>query len=191
MSEEEYEEAKRAAKKLLEKAHEAEAQVTKVLQEVSDKYGARLAGLEHRFKGIDSLTRKAVSDVEWHREELLSAKANKKKEEEDDDDDDKAEEGTGAFSGGLSVEEIVLSIGDSLRYTMVPSFEQYTETVNACVRALGDLGVKLRKSKNFWEGGDHYQGLNMTFEHPTAGMCFELQFHTEQGLEVKHECHKY
>lgn len=80
------------------------------------------------------------------------------------------------------------SMSDVVRYTMTYNPDGYVDGVSAVVKDLQDKGYKLR-IKNYWEGGDPYQGINVAAEHP-SGVKFELQFHTPQSVTDKEEIHK-
>ena len=54
---------KQNGEQLIERAHSIEPPITKVLQETSKALGARMEGLEFRFKGLDSLVRKIKGKV--------------------------------------------------------------------------------------------------------------------------------
>ena len=80
------------------------------------------------------------------------------------------------------------SMSDVVRYTMSYQPEDYVDGVTEVVKELTEQGYKLR-IKNYWEGGDPYQGINIAAEHPD-GVKFELQFHTPQSVVDKEEIHK-
>lgn len=54
---------KQVGEKLIKKAHIIEKPITKVLQKTSKELGARMEGLDFKFKGLDSLVRKIKSKV--------------------------------------------------------------------------------------------------------------------------------
>lgn len=73
-------------------------------------------------------------------------------------------------------------ISDAIRYTMTVPDDSYTDGVLATTKALEANGFKLR-TKNFWESGDPYDGVNIKAEK--NGVKVEIQLHTPASLKTK------
>ncbi len=74
-------------------------------------------------------------------------------------------------------------ISDANRYTMVMDSEHYTEAGKAVQAQLEEQGYNVR-TKNFWQEGSNYKGVNMALTDP-QGNKIELQFHTSESLNIK------
>ena len=79
------------------------------------------------------------------------------------------------------------SMSDVARYTMAYEPDNYIDGVKDVVDEMQKLGYELR-IKNYWKGGDPYQGINIAVTHPD-GTNFELQFHTPQSVTDKEKIH--
>jgi hypothetical protein len=79
------------------------------------------------------------------------------------------------------------SMSDVVRYTMSYSPEDYVEGIKGVIDAMKESGYEMRV-KNYWKGGDPYQGINVAVTHPD-GTQFELQFHTPQSVVEKEKIH--
>ena len=79
------------------------------------------------------------------------------------------------------------SMSDVVRYTMSYSPEDYVEGIKGVIDAMKKSGYEMR-IKNYWKGGDPYQGINVAVTHPD-GTQFELQFHTPQSVVEKEKIH--
>jgi hypothetical protein len=66
---------------------------------------------------------------------------------------------------------------------------RYTQGVTYDVERLKVHGFELDKLKNTWTS-DQYKGVNSQWLEPTAGVRFEVQFHTQASLEAKELSHK-
>ena len=88
-----------------------------------------------------------------------------------------------AMNDRMSLEEAAAGIGDSVRYTMISSDENYNNDVIDCLTSLIDKDYKIRKFKNTWDN-DIYKGINVSMYAPD-GTVFELQFHTEESFYTK------
>lgn len=117
---------------LLNKAIEVEQAVTPFLQLVARECGGELVGLLHKFKTRDSLERKVKGDLEAKKRSL-------------------ARDGHGNES--INVLDMVNSIGDSLRYTMLIPDARYSQVVLSTREKLNNLGNVKHKFKNFWDEG--------------------------------------
>lgn len=153
---------------LLHAAMEVEKTVTPYLQDVVKECGGELVGLNHRFKTRESLERKIKGDIEAKKRSL-------------------AREGKSDIK--VDVANIVKSIGDALRYTMLVPEDKYVEVVLSTRTKLEEMGNPGNKFKNFWEKGDMYQGINDTYRNSATNFVFELQYHTPGSFELKAESH--
>jgi DNA polymerase III epsilon subunit-like protein len=88
---------------------------------------------------------------------------------------------------GGDAEKAAKSMSDVVRYTMSYGPEDYVAGVKDVVAEMQKLGYDLR-IKNYWKGGDPYQGINVAVTHPD-GTKFELQFHTPQSVAEKEKIH--
>lgn len=86
---------------------------------------------------------------------------------------------------GLSPEDAIDTIGDSLRYTMALPPTQYMQGLNSAVKALTAQGAKFESLENNWQPGDAYNGVNAVFQDPKTGLKIELQFHTPESFHIK------
>ena len=85
--------------------------------------------------------------------------------------------------------EVLKSILDVLRYTVIFPTKRYTSSVREIIHALKEHNYKQHRVKNYWGPGDGYQGINSIFVAP-SGQAFELQFHTPESFSMKEEeCH--
>lgn len=89
---------------------------------------------------------------------------------------------------GISRQEAAQSMKDVLRYTFKFTERQYTQRVNDVYEAMAAQGFTLVNSKNYWELGDAYDGLNANFMTP-QGFVIEVQFHTASSLKMKNPSH--
>lgn len=119
---------------LLQSAMEVEKSVTPYLKDVVKECGGELVGLNHRFKTRDSLERKVKGDIEAKKRSL-------------------AREGKSDIK--VDVTNIVKSIGDALRYTMLVPEDKYVEVVLSTRVKLEEMGNPGNKFKNFWEKGNN------------------------------------
>ena len=75
-------------------------------------------------------------------------------------------------------------IDDALRYTIVFHPSIYSAQVQDTLYGLQEGGYKIVEESNSWLRGDPYSDLKYVFEAP-SGMHFELQFHTQESLDLK------
>jgi len=87
------------------------------------------------------------------------------------------------------VEKTADSMSDVVRYTMTFDDAAYLGGVDAALAQMEAQGYSMRV-KNYWTGGDPYQGINVAVTHPN-GTKFELQFHTPQSLAAKDPIHAH
>jgi hypothetical protein len=122
-----------ALSKLLHTAITVEKSVTPFLRSVAKECGGELVGLFHRFKTRESLERKVKGDIEAKKRSL-------------------AREGRGCAN--VNVLNMVNSIGDALRYTILIPDDKYSEVVLRTREKLDEMGNVKHKFKNFWDEGN-------------------------------------
>jgi hypothetical protein len=90
-------------------------------------------------------------------------------------------------------EKAASKINDSLRYTMVSETGNYTGMATSVMADLNAEGYQILDTKNFWQEGSMYKGVNVKLVSP-EGHRMELQFHTKESSFVKdvqnHEVYK-
>lgn len=157
--------ARSEAERLIATAAQAEPAVTEALTDIAGTEGAKLVGLEHRLKTVDSLTDKLTRQASTRgggtTEEMVATEAR--------------------------------SIRDTLRYTIQSDDRRYGGTFEATRSELEARGFRLQKVSNTWaEPGSPqagpYRGINTQWATPD-GQPFELQFHTAESFKVKMETH--
>lgn len=85
-------------------------------------------------------------------------------------------------------EKAASEISDAIRYTLKISDDGYTDGVLATRDVLKKNGFEIR-TKNFWESGDPYDGVNI--KATKDGVKVEIQLHTPSSLNTKtKELHK-
>jgi hypothetical protein len=84
--------------------------------------------------------------------------------------------------------ELVASIGDGIRYTVILDFDYYTAGVTAGHAQLIDAGYERIETKPSWDS-DQYKGVNSQWREPSDGVLFEVQFHTEESWDAKQKTH--
>ena len=90
---------------------------------------------------------------------------------------------------GLTAEEALTKINDSLRYTVQVPSGSYSSVVDSVVSDMKTQGLELVRFKNTW-GFDGYKGINTTWRDPGTGKLFELQFHTPESFYTKTVSHE-
>jgi len=89
---------------------------------------------------------------------------------------------------GADIRELVDSIPDGIRYTLIFDFDYYTAGVAAGHAQLESLGYERIETKPSWDS-DQYKGVNSQWREPAAGVRFEVQFHTEESWDAKQKTH--
>ena len=89
---------------------------------------------------------------------------------------------------GADPSELVASIADGIRYTIIFDFDYYTAGVAAGHAQLSDSGYQRIETKPSWDS-DQYKGVNSQWREPRAGVMFEVQFHTEESWDAKQKTH--
>mmetsp|Transcript_35031 Transcript_35031/g.81292 ORF Transcript_35031/g.81292 Transcript_35031/m.81292 type:complete len:454 (-) Transcript_35031:70-1431(-) len=174
-SSEDYEAMCRSIEKLMGSARAAEPSVTSLLESLKADFSGELSGLDNKFKSRESLLRKARKNVDRKRVEALNA---------------------GKEDEVVDIELEVWSTTDALRYTVLLPTERYVAAVKAAMQQFEEQGMVAQELKNFWPGGDNYQGINDVFkvstdQSPTKSMLFEVQFHTPESFKSKSDSHQF
>ena len=89
---------------------------------------------------------------------------------------------------GADPRELAASISDGIRYTLIFDFDYYTAGVAAGHTQLADAGYERIETKPSWDS-DQYKGVNSQWREPSAGVMFEVQFHTEESWDAKQKTH--
>jgi hypothetical protein len=90
---------------------------------------------------------------------------------------------------GVPMEQVLGSIKDSVRYTVVVPDASYGSAVPRMLDDLQSDGlVPYGKLKNSW-GADGYQGINSTWFDPVGNRKIEVQFHTDASFDAKMGSH--
>ena len=95
-----------------------------------------------------------------------------------------------ALKSNITLEKSANYINDSVRYTMVCSDSSFTSDITECLNSLESKGYKVTYFNNSFANNPHYKGINVGLISST-GISMELQFHTEQSLEIKEKNHVY
>ena len=93
---------------------------------------------------------------------------------------------------GMSLEEAAGRVNDALRYTVEISGEDFVGNVRLIQAQLEAEGWVLydHKAKNYFGGGDGYDGYNTVMINPATGQRFELQFHTPASYKITKRAHE-
>jgi hypothetical protein len=89
---------------------------------------------------------------------------------------------------GLTVEEAVADVSDTIRFTFCYDEGRYAIGVREDMQRLQDRGFELDRLKNFWADAQ-YKGINTQWVVPASGQRFEVQFHTQTSFEAKQLTH--
>lgn len=89
---------------------------------------------------------------------------------------------------GVTVDQAVANVKDSIRYTFCYSEDAYAAGVSADCDRLANYGFELVERRNSWDE-EQYKGINSRWQVPANGQLFELQFHTGASLSAKEETH--
>jgi hypothetical protein len=89
---------------------------------------------------------------------------------------------------GTDPNELAVSIPDGIRYTIIFDYDYYTEGVEAGHTRLTEAGYERVETKPSWES-DQYKGVNSQWRAPSAGLMFEVQFHTQDSWRAKQKTH--
>jgi hypothetical protein len=89
---------------------------------------------------------------------------------------------------GTDPSELAASIPDGIRYTIIFDYDYYTEGVEAGHMQLTKAGYERVETKPSWDS-DQYKGVNSQWRVPSAGVMFEVQFHTQDSWQAKQKTH--
>ncbi len=162
---------------LLEYARAYEPEITEAIQKIAVNVEAEIVGLEHKFKTVESLTRKLAENSLKNIKKLL-------------DLDYLLEE---------AIEETVKikaeDVNDALRYTFAFSDEKYIFGFKSSLHKLEQNGFTIPEDRiwNAWKNigtlfDKGYRGINVTV-FSSHRQIFELQFHTAESFGLKSETH--
>jgi len=163
-----------ATSRLMACAKSEEPKVTPVLKSIAAKHNGELSGLPFKFKPKDSLLRKSRSRIDRQRLDAIN-------------------EGREIV---VDISKLVWTTTDALRYTVLLPTETYTTGVKEAMAEFKNIGMEAKELKNFWPGGDNYQGINDVFgvqtsNSPSGWLLFEVQFHTPESFESKMNSHHF
>lgn len=97
---------------------------------------------------------------------------------------------TEIFDNNINVEEALDRMYDNVRYTSISSVENMKDHYYNVISSLESKGYKLVRVKNTLANPNAaYRGINCVLEDAN-GYKFELQFHTQQSLDIKEINHK-
>jgi len=136
---------------------EAEPAVTREIRDLADEVGARVAGIEHRVKDVESLRRKLADRLRLDQQAMAP--------------------GPESDRAGQRVLRLLAEQGDTLRYTLVIDDRRYASAVSDAAARLDAAAMSLTSFRNTWQGM-RYRGINTTWTDPGTGVRFEVQFHT-------------
>jgi hypothetical protein len=88
----------------------------------------------------------------------------------------------------MSVEEILGTIPDAIRYTFEFQSDQYLTKYRESCQHLMRSGCELILTRNYW-GNDEYKGVNTRWI-TSGGQKFEVQFHTVESFQAKQLTHQ-
>ena len=84
-----------------------------------------------------------------------------------------------------TMSETQTEMRDNLRYTFVSDPAVHDTKIREATDELIAAGCKPLVASNYWTFGDlGYVGVHENWQHPD-GQVFEVQFHTQEGLEIK------
>jgi hypothetical protein len=89
---------------------------------------------------------------------------------------------------GADLKELVNSISDGIRYTLICDFDYYSAGVADGHTKLKLAGYELIETRPSW-GSDQYKGVNSQWREPSSNVRFEVQFHTEESWYAKQKTH--
>jgi hypothetical protein len=89
---------------------------------------------------------------------------------------------------GLTSEDAISRVPDTIRYTFQYDEARYTQGVREDIMRMREQGFKLDICKNSWPS-DQYKGINSQWIEPDSGQRFEVQFHTRISFEAKQITH--
>ena len=96
-----------------------------------------------------------------------------------------------ALKSGKAVpsdEEIVASMGDLVRYTVVSPHDEMATTARKFIDKLNEENYTVAKLENKWLDPKPYNGIHLDVVSD-MGQKFELQIHSNESLIVKNKLH--
>lgn len=149
-----------AARRFLDRAKQAESQITPVVQDTAHDTGSELLGYpDYVLKSPESFKRKFATTL--------------------------ARRPTRNIDKALATMKD--SVRYTMR--LPPEGTAYTDGVNATVQRFTAAGFEPVKFTNMW-GSPGYQGINSFWRDPTTGHIFEMQFHTQESFNAKMDTHE-
>lgn len=165
------------ARSLLTQAEKNEPQITADLQKIASEISAEIAGLDNKFKTVQSLTKKITGEA------IVGVKI--------------------LVSSGYSINEAieksikrqVIRNNDALRYTFIFPLEKYVFGYKQAIEKLRRTHYEVPENRiwNAWKNigtvfDKGYRGVNVTVIS-SEKQKFELQFHTVESYRLKTETH--
>jgi hypothetical protein len=86
-------------------------------------------------------------------------------------------------------EQLLNQIHDAIRYTFVSDTADYVTGVWETTDHLQSHGYELITRINNW-GDAEYKGINTRWRDHESGLLFEVQFHTPESRDAKHQTHE-
>lgn len=84
----------------------------------------------------------------------------------------------------------VKDMSDLIRYTEVYDSDNFSKAINENFKKIKRKGFEIVKVKNYWNKPyNPYNGVN-TVIRTDKGQNFEIQYHTQESLDIKEELHK-
>ena len=181
--------AKRSIKRALKDVRQEEDAITNHLKGFAQLHNGKMCGLDYRFKTEASLFRKVMARLDRATAEVGTCSTTHSAESALTVLCYLSAQAAISKTPPPTPAELLATILDILRYTVVFPTNQYTSSVREMINALKQHHYKQHRVKNYWGPGDGYQGINAVFVAP-SGQAFELQFHTPESLSMKEEeCH--
>lgn len=154
--------ARHTAEELLNQAKENEPKITADLQNIASKISAKIAGLENKFKTIDSLTQKLTVTANLNFQTIVEAS--------------ETINDALRYTFILLVEDYVNCFEQTIE---ILRQSNYDIPDNRIWNAWKNIGGKFDKG---------YRGINISVIY-SQKQTFELQFHTDESYELKTEMH--
>ena len=153
--------ARGKASELINKAKQVEPRVTQTVEALARNRRGRLIGLEHKFKGEESLVRKI-------RDGALAS----------------------GLPPAEAVKKEADGINDALRYTIIlPPDASYGHLFGEIADTMKLFKYKVNMRKDYWVKSKTYHGINMTFRTEDGSFGFEVQLHTQASFDTKQRNH--
>ncbi len=85
---------------------------------------------------------------------------------------------------GQSVEQVIATICDAIRYTWVFPQDAYAPGVPHTVESMTSRGYALDRLRNFW-GSPEFRGISSVWRMQDDSRLFEQQYHIEESLHAR------